>query len=189
MKSFPVKIVICGKDEIDAHAQSGLTHMLSIENPQTPKATPAWFKGDHRQLLFNDIESKEEARILNLIAPRKPHLQEILNYGREISFLPGGGARGMLVHCHAGICRSTEASYAIIAQYLGKGRAHQALELVLQVRPAALPNRLMVKFADELLGFDGELFQPLQKLRYPYNQLVNEWFAKGRAGNEDGFRK
>ncbi len=185
MKSFPVKIVICGKEEIDAHAQSGVTHILSIENPQTPKTTPAWFKGEHRQLLFNDIESTEEARILNLVAPRKLHLQEILNYGREISLMPYGSTRGMLVHCHAGICRSTAASYAMVAQYLGKGKAREALDIVMQARPTALPNRLMVKFADELLGFDGELFQPLHKLRYPYNQLVNEWFAKSRTGKED----
>lgn len=158
-KKFPAKVIICAKHQIDDHAQSGVTHILSIENPDRLKETPFWFKGVHKQIRFNDTDFEDGP---DVVAPDADQIREILEFGREVASLSTGEPRAILIHCQAGVSRSPAAAYAIIAQYLGAGHARDALEEIRKLRPVAIPNRLVVKLADEILEFRGELLEALQ---------------------------
>lgn len=63
----------------------------------------------------------------------------------------------LLVHCEAGVGRSTAMALAIIAQRLGAGREGEALAEVLRLRPEASPNLRVTMRADSLLGRGGAL--------------------------------
>jgi len=65
----------------------------------------------------------------------------------------------LLIHCEAGISRSTATALIIYACWLGQGREDEAMERVITQRPYAIPNRRMVALADNLLELDGRLLQ------------------------------
>ena len=71
------------------------------------------------------------------------------------------GTGRVLIHCEAGISRSTAAALIMYACWLGPGREREALGRVLMQRPIAIPNRRMVELADRLLDRKGRLVEVL----------------------------
>jgi predicted protein tyrosine phosphatase len=67
----------------------------------------------------------------------------------------------VLIHCEAGVSRSTAAALIMYACWLGHGREREAMARVLAQRPVAIPNRRMVELADRLLALDGRLLAAL----------------------------
>lgn len=65
----------------------------------------------------------------------------------------------VLIHCEAGVSRSSAAALIMHAYWLGSGREREALERVLKQRSIARPNRLMVSLADKLLRRGGRLVE------------------------------
>jgi predicted protein tyrosine phosphatase len=47
----------------------------------------------------------------------------------------------------------------LLVQHHGIDKIDECIELLLSVRPHACPNPIIVKFADEQLGCNGELFE------------------------------
>jgi len=72
----------------------------------------------------------------------------------------------VLIHCEAGVSRSTATALIIYACWLGPGREHEAMERVIAQRPCAIPNRRMVKLADDLLQLGGRLVQARDDLSF-----------------------
>ena len=54
----------------------------------------------------------------------------------------------------------------IYACWLGPGREHEAMERVIAQRPYAMPNRRMVKLADDLLQLNGRLVEARDDLSF-----------------------
>ena len=67
----------------------------------------------------------------------------------------------VLIHCEAGVSRSSAAALIMYAYWLGPGREQEAMERVLSQRPVAIPNRRMVELADRLLNRAGRLVEAL----------------------------
>jgi predicted protein tyrosine phosphatase len=65
----------------------------------------------------------------------------------------------LLIHCEAGVSRSTATALIIHACWLGAGREDEAMRRVIAQRPYAIPNRRMVALADRFLALDGRLLQ------------------------------
>jgi len=183
MNQPPYILSICGKAEVDRFAASKITHLLSLEDPGTPKRTPAWFKGPHVQLHFHDVDTPSEENSSRGVAPAKSHVTEILRMGASCLEAATMGPVHLLVHCHAGISRSTAAAFAMTTQALGVEKAMEALEFVLENRPEAFPNLLIVQHADRLLQADGRLLAALQPLRDQFSQAIEDWL--GNSGEYD----
>jgi predicted protein tyrosine phosphatase len=62
----------------------------------------------------------------------------------------------VLVHCHAGVSRSSAAAALLMAQH-NPGREEDAFLALLEIRPQAWPNTRMVELADGLLQRRGAL--------------------------------
>ena len=106
----------------------------------------------HRRLAlrFHDIIETRP----NCLAPQKADVERLLAFGRE---LIEEAPAHLLIHCHAGVSRSTASAALILAQTRPDRPALEALEAVSQIRPRAWPNLRILEFGDELLGRNGEI--------------------------------
>lgn len=144
-------LTICGLEELDAHSERGVSHVLSILDPDWPEPSAFWAFDPHMRttLHFHDAIEPEPGILL----PEKSHVETILAFGRDV----GDDLRHLLIHCHAGISRSTAAMAMILAQASPDQSDDAIMDRLLTIRPQAWPNSRMIAFADELLGREGRL--------------------------------
>ncbi|WP_296512480.1 tyrosine protein phosphatase [Rhodopseudomonas sp.] len=105
--------------------------------------------GRHLQLDFHDINEPTPG----LLAPDAGTVRAILDFGRAPK-------NPLLIHCWAGISRSSAAAFAIACDRNPGFERAIAMELRRRA-PSATPNRLMVKLADDLLGRDGGMVEAI----------------------------
>jgi len=148
----PFRLTICGIPELDEHCEAGVTHVLSILDPDMldPPAFAAFAPHRRLALRFHDIIETRP----NSLAPQKADVERVLAFGRE---LIEESPAHLLIHCHAGVSRSTASAALILAQARPERPAREALEAVSQIRPRAWPNLRILEFGDELLGRNGEI--------------------------------
>ena len=148
----PFRLTICGIPELDEHCAAGVTHVLSILDPDTPDPPAFAAFAPHRRLAlrFHDVIEPLPARL----PPARADVERLLAFGHELSDTPGSH---LLIHCHAGVSRSTASAALILAQARPDRSARDALDAVAQLRPRAWPNLRMLEFGDDLLGRNGEI--------------------------------
>jgi len=106
------------------------------------------------RLLIADVVGEEGAS--------ETDIKRIIQLATQLKSFSGK----VLIHCEAGVSRSTAAALIIYSCWLGKGHELEAMERVIAQRPYAIPNRRMVKLADELLRLDGRLIQARDDLSF-----------------------
>ncbi len=146
---FPT-FAICGLDELIGHQGRGITHILSILDPEwpDPEAFLAYDPHFRATLRFHDAIEPGP----NILLPQRGDVEAIMTFGRDAA-----EAGGLLIHCHAGISRSTAATLMILAQAHPHEGEDELAERLLQTRPQSWPNSRMITFADELLNRRGRL--------------------------------
>jgi predicted protein tyrosine phosphatase len=178
----PFRTTICGIDELGDHCQLGVTHVLSILDPDAPEPPAFGSFGEHSrvELRFNDAIEELPDRIV----PELRHVQDILALGRDLTASPAVDAH-LLVHCHAGVSRSTAAMSLILAQARPDRSGIEIIHEVLRIRSRAWPNLRIIELGDKLLGRGGDLISavPLayrsQLQRRP--ELAQMFIMDGRA--------
>jgi predicted protein tyrosine phosphatase len=103
----------------------------------------------HLTLVFNDVDFDDGSPFL----ATRWKVRQAIEFGR----MALQESRSLLIHCHAGRCRSPAIALAILADLLGPGKEEQAVDEMLIVAPQAVPNLLVLKHADEILGLRGKL--------------------------------
>ena len=74
----------------------------------------------------------------------------------------------ILVHCHAGISRSTAFAYAMIAHRAGPGLEEQAFGALMSIVNKPWPNRRIIEILDTCWDRNGALLAPLDAMRNRY---------------------
>ena len=159
MKSPPFSVLtICGLEELDLHGARGVTHVLSILDPDwlEPPAFQAFAPHARVTLYFHDAIEPGPG----IVVPEIGDVESVLAFGRDL----GGDLGHLLIHCHAGISRSTAAMAMILAQAFPHESEDSIVEKLEAIRPQAWPNSRMIGFADALLGCNGRLTSAVIKL-------------------------
>jgi predicted protein tyrosine phosphatase len=176
-------ITVCGLDELDGHCATGVSHVLSILDPDHPEPTAFGAYGEHRrlQLNFDDVIEEE---VPGKRPPAPEQVEALLAFGRDLLAEPAPAAH-LLVHCHAGVSRSTAAMTLLLAQARPDRHGSEAMAEVVRIRAKAWPNLRMIEIGDRLLGRRGELvaaaharYREMTRLRPDLAQYMVE---NGRA--------
>ena len=179
---LPFRITVCGLDELQGHCELGATHVLSILDPAWPVPEAFGQYGEHArlELRFDDIIDEKPGAVL----PQKEHAEQILAFGRRLEAEPNGS---LLVHCHAGISRSTAAMTLILAQSVPEAPADSVLAAVHAIREKAWPNLRIIELGDALLGRGGALIAAttaLHRLQMEVRPHIGEVMIKGGRSRE-----
>jgi len=129
-----------------------LTVMANVEQVQRPQSV---LPANHLKVSMDDITEQLDG----FVAPSEHHIEKVLDFIR-------GWDRNapMVVHCYAGISRSTASAFAAVC-LLNPHR--DEIEIARQIRaasPIASPNRLIVSLADKALGREGRMLRALDEM-------------------------
>ncbi|HEX6440716.1 MAG TPA: protein-tyrosine-phosphatase [Stellaceae bacterium] len=149
---LPFRLTICGIPELDEHCAAGVTHVLSILDPgyEDPPIFAAFGPHHRLALRFHDVIDPRP----DCLAPSRADVARLLGFGLDLIH-----ARDphLLIHCHAGVSRSTASAALILAQAWPDRPARAVLDSVVAIRPRAWPNLRILEFGDALLGRNGEI--------------------------------
>jgi predicted protein tyrosine phosphatase len=165
-------------------SQQWATHTVSLLDPDfkensilpLPETTP---ERQIRRYYFHDISklptSALKERFPNAQIATIEQLKDILEFTAPLQ-----STDKLLVHCHAGISRSTAVACGILCQH---GLTPQeASKLIFSIRPHAFPNQYILSLFDKLFGLDDSLvttvFHEMRKVDHENMQqsLVTEFF-------------
>lgn len=131
-------------------------HVISINNPKEHPPRPlADHPGRHLILHFHDITGPPAG---DVYGPSRKDVEDILEFAEDIE-----QDHDVLVHCAAGISRSSAAALGILASKLepSKENGARAIKELLDVKRVIHPNTDMVADIDHLLEYDGHLVKAL----------------------------
>jgi predicted protein tyrosine phosphatase len=177
-----LRLTICGIDELAGHSTGQVTHVLSILDPgyPEPEAFAAYDPHHRLTLRFHDIIGPWPG----WQAPEREDVEALVGFGQE---LDGAGDKlsHLLVHCHAGISRSTAAMATLLARHTPLGEEDSIFARIREIRPIAWPNSRMVDFADDILGRGGR-FSAALRGHYRYQAPRRPEFVEELRRNARG---
>lgn len=144
------------------------SHLVSIIQPELqPERPPGIAVDRHLRVGVHDISEPDGYGVL--VRPDDVH--DLLAFAN--SWNPDEG--DLLIHCYAGISRSTAA--ALIAHFLKTGDPEASTTALRQAAPYAAPNRRIISLADSELGLGGALVGARDRMGPPDWPLLEEPLA------------
>ncbi|HEY2179516.1 MAG TPA: hypothetical protein VGH15_13125 [Caulobacteraceae bacterium] len=150
------QLTICGLEELGLHRRAGVTHVVSILDPGWPEPDEIerWEGCERLLMRFHDVIEADAEDWVE--APATDHVAELLEFGRG---LPTDRPVHLLVHCHAGVSRSTASALVLMAQREPSRDPGDIIGEITRCRPQAWPNLRIVEIGDALLGRNGALIE------------------------------
>lgn len=134
----------------------GASHVVSILGPETPHRTfDGIVDGKHLKLTFHDIVLTAEG----MLAPQTSHLDTLVSFYRSWD-----REAPMLIHCWAGVSRSTAAAYIAKCVFEPKRDEEEIAWELREASPSATPNARMIAMADDLLGREGRMQRAIAEI-------------------------
>ena len=140
------------EETVRRHRPSHLVTLMVEPFVVTPEAV---HPDRHLRIGVHDVVEAAEGTI----APQKAHIAKMLAFAK-------GWDRSapFLVHCWAGISRSTAAAYILLCDLHGPGREDKIAQSLRFLAPHAQPNRLMIQHADQLLSREGRMIDAVEAM-------------------------
>ncbi|MDM8557303.1 dual specificity protein phosphatase family protein [Candidatus Parabeggiatoa sp. HSG14] len=138
-------------------SQNWATHTISLLDPDYTGIKP---KPGQNALLqsyyFHDV-FKPSTLLPNQTFATAKQIQDILEFTETLKTTDK-----LLVHCHAGISRSTAVGCGVLCQH--GLTPSEAIEHILSIRQIAWPNAHIIALFDEILVLDGELIKTIKNM-------------------------
>ena len=149
-------IHVCSLSRLDAVAASldGFDLVTLLSPSHAGADWSRLVRNRHLDLTFHDIVEPTP----DLVAPDAATIRAILEFARS-----GPPAVPLLIHCWAGISRSSAAAY-VIACDRNPGHETAIADELRRRASFATPNRLMVQLADDLLGRRGAMVDAIARI-------------------------
>lgn len=150
-------IYVCSLNAVDTTlTTSRATHLISLINSDLMIDTPHVIeKENHLQLSMNDIVEPTDNRII----PDRQHIQKLLAFTRNWN-----RRAPLLIHCLAGISRSTAATYITLCALNPETSERHIAQELRSASPTAQPNHLMISIADVIMERDGRMISAIDEL-------------------------
>ena len=151
------RIHVCSLALVEPTAKAtGAKRLVTLLNPKTGHFRPVTIAEEHHLVLdMSDIVEPQDG----LIAPEAKHVRALLAFARGWD-----RQEPMIVHCYAGVSRSTAAAF-IIACALNEARAeHDVASAIRRSSPTATPNRRLVALADRELKRSGRMLDAIDAI-------------------------
>ena len=137
-------------------AERAPSHIITLMAPEELIGTPTGFDpARHLRLGMHDIDAPEPG----FVAPEAAMVEQALEFARGWD-----AASPMIVHCWAGISRSTATAFSIACE---RNPHADELKIALAMRrasPSAFPNRRIVALADDILGRRGRMLAAVEAM-------------------------
>ena len=143
-------IVVCPLSQIDATVRAtGAETMVTLLSPGTDIERPLSIaQARHLHIMVSDIVDPADGHVL----PQQTHVDAYLDFVR------GWDQRApMLVHCYAGVSRSTAAAFMAVCALRPQQAEAAVAQRLRSASPTATPNPKLISIADRALGRDGRM--------------------------------
>ena len=136
--------------------RTGARHLVTVINLQTMLETPPEIAPDnHLKLAINDITEPQDG----LIHPTAEHVDRLVRFA-----LNWDRRDPLLVHCWAGISRSTAAAFITLCALNPNVPEHLLARRLREASATASPNRLLVRLADARLNRCGRMVTAIEQI-------------------------
>jgi predicted protein tyrosine phosphatase len=149
-------------------AERSPSHVLTLLSPPGAGAPVLGAGPAHLTLLTHDIAEPAEG----LAAPHTDDVAALLLFADDWD-----GARPMLVHCWAGVSRSTAAAFVIACARRPDLDEAVVAAALRRASPYATPNARIVALADRLLERQGRMTRAIQAIGRGADCAVGQVFA------------
>ena len=150
-------IHVCSLSRLhDTVQQSGALHIVTLLKHTDRVERPSHIlETNHLILGLDDISAPMDGYII----PGEEHVDKLIGFVRGWD-----RAKPLVMHCYAGISRSTAAAY-VAACALNAARSEHAIAHELRrVSPTATPNARIVWLADRMLRRDGRMVTAIESI-------------------------
>ncbi|HUO92458.1 MAG TPA: hypothetical protein VMU22_06030 [Rhizomicrobium sp.] len=132
------------------------SHLVTLLSPEHMIETPTGVDPvRHLRLPVNDVAEAW----LSEAPPEPRHVDELIAFGRGWT-----ADAPMLIHCWAGISRSTAAAYILLCDRLGPGHEVKIAQRLRMIAPHAFPNPLLVAHGDFALARGGRMIEAVRAI-------------------------
>ena len=166
MSHIVVCLLAAVEEELVRH---GASHLVTLLSPGSEPPTAAAIGADQRLYLpINDIDEPIEG----LTAPDEATVDAILAFAERWD-----EAQPMVVHCWAGISRSTATAFVIACARNPQTPEAEIARALRAASPTAYPNRRIVALADANLGRGGRMNAAVAAMSPPTMAEAAQTFA------------
>jgi predicted protein tyrosine phosphatase len=132
------------------------SHLITLLDPDYLIPTPPGLAAErHLRLGVNDIVAHEDG----CVCPDEALVRRIVEFGADWD-----EAQPMLVHCWAGISRSTATAFTLACERNPETPEVRIAQALRQAAHYAHPNRRIVALADDLLGRRGRMVDAIDSI-------------------------
>jgi predicted protein tyrosine phosphatase len=152
-------IHVCSLDRVwDTVERERPSHLITLLHNDGILPTPAKIETDrHLRISMHDISVPQPG----MVHPSDAHIERIL------TFVAAWDRKApMLVHCLAGISRSTATAFIAACALNPDADEAQIAERIRDLSPTASPNLLLVELADDRLGRQGRMIEAVEAIGY-----------------------
>lgn len=147
---------------------TGARSLVTLINRDTPVARPRAIAPErHLHVAISDICEATEGHVL----ADTSHVESLIHFIRAWD-----QAEPLVIHCFAGVSRSTAAAY-ITACALSPRDESEIARRLRRASPTATPNAHLVGLADRILGRDGRMSAAIKSIGRGADCLEAEPFA------------
>lgn len=148
---------VCPLSKLSATVSgTGASHVVTLINVNAQVERPAGIAADRHLILgLSDIAAPMDGHVL----PGEEHVARFLAFARGWD-----RAAPLVIHCWAGISRSTAAAYIAACAFAPQADEEEIALRLRAASPSATPNARLVAVADAMLGRDGRMTTAIEHI-------------------------